>query len=160
MVIIRLFVTLFVLVAFSSQIQASENETLPQVKSRISDHAAVLTYSQEHQLHQILTQHQFAKRQSVMVLTAETSIGYSPQHYAERIWQAWTSKKKSNSVLLVLLKEEKSAAIVVGKDLKKQLSKEAAKKLITDSVATPLSQGDYDNAALEGVKAILVELNS
>jgi uncharacterized protein len=138
---------------------AAESSAVPQIKGRITDEAQVISPSQEHQLYQLLAQHDFARRQHLVVLTVE-SVGSEPlQELAKQVWQAWSYKNKARSVLLLLVKDQKSAAIVAGDELRDKLNDSAIKGVIAGKLATPLSQGDFDQAAMEGVEAIVGELN-
>jgi uncharacterized membrane protein YgcG len=147
------------LVICSTAVWAAEHEALPLVKSRINDHAGILSTSQMHLLYQLLAQHEVAKRQHVVVLTAVTSGSDAPQAYAERVWQAWPSQKKPSAVLLVLFQEQKSAAIVAGEELNKVLDTAAIRQIIGGDIAANLQKDDFDNAALEGVKGIVARIN-
>jgi len=155
----RVVAYLFLFIICAPVLQADEGAALPQIEGRISDHAGVLSDSQKRLLHQMLSQHQFARHQYVAILTAESSGADTVDEYAARIWQAWQSDKKPTSVLLLLTKEEKKAAIVTGERLQGLLTKTEIKALLDESVSTPMLHGDYDNAAMEGVKRIVGELN-
>ena len=155
----RLVISLLLLAVNTSVAVAIESNGLPQIKSRVNDHAAVLSKSQMHLMYQVSAQHQFAKHNHVVVVTAASSGSDSAQAYAERIWQAWKPKKKSSSVLLLLIKEPKGAAIVAGEEIRKVLNDAVIKKMIDETVSSSLLRDDYDNAAMEGMKAIVGELN-
>ncbi|MCW8919514.1 MAG: TPM domain-containing protein [Gammaproteobacteria bacterium] len=143
------------LVMCSTAVWAAEREALPPVNSRINDHAGVLSNSQMHLLYQLLAQYDFATRHYVVVLTAVTAGGDSPQAYAERVWQAWPSQKRPRAALLLLLREERRAAIVAGEELGKILDVATIKQLLTGEIDVALRRGDFDGAAMEGVKAIM-----
>jgi uncharacterized membrane protein YgcG len=153
----RILVGLLLLVANMSLAVAAGD--VPQIRSRVNDHAKILSESQKHQMYQVSAQHQFAKHHQVVVVTAESAGGDSAPAYAERIWQAWQPQKKSSSVLLLLIKEPKSALIVAGDEVGKVLNDIVIKNMIDEKVSPTLLQGDYDNAAMEGLKAIVGELN-
>lgn len=147
------------LVVGSAMTGAVEPVALPTVNSRISDHAGVLSGSQRHQLHQLLSQHEAATRQHVALLTVATAGEETVESHALRIWHAWESPKKGRAVLLVLFKEQGLAAIVAGEELGARLDAATIKRLLAGEVDAALSRGDFDGAALEGVKAIVGELN-
>jgi uncharacterized protein len=154
----RVVIGSFILMALASGAWSQEGDGLPQVKGRITDEAQIISPSQQHLLYQILAQHEFASHQQVVVLTVEGKGIASIEDYATRIWQAWASQKKSTSVLLVLFKEQKSAAIVAGDEPGKRLDKASISQIIDGVLATNLQRGDFDNAAMEGVKAIVGKL--
>jgi uncharacterized membrane protein YgcG len=137
---------------------AGQDDVLP-VTGRISDHGEMLSKSQKHLIYQVLAQHESARHHHIALLTAVSSGGLSASEYARQIWQGWKRKGKSTGVLMVLIKEQGSAAIIVGEDLRALLDKEAVGVIIREIITPPLSESDYDTAALEGLKGILVELN-
>lgn len=154
----RVVISLLLLAVNSSVAVATESDGLPPIKSRVNDHAAVLSKSQMHLMYQVSAQHQFVQHNHVVVVTAKSSAGDSAQAYAERIWQAWKPKKKASSVLLLLVKEPQGAAIIAGDELGKALNEAAIKKIIDEKIASRLPEGDYDGAAMEGLQAIVGEL--
>ncbi len=155
----RMIIGLLLLVVNAPLALAAESDGLPPVKSRVNDHAAVLSKSQMHLMYQVSAQHQFAQHNHVVVVTAASSGSDSVQAYAERTWQAWMPKKKSRSVLLLLVKEPQGAAIIAGDDLGKALNETTIKKIIDEKIAGSLRKGDYDSAAMEGLQAIIGELD-
>jgi uncharacterized membrane protein YgcG len=131
----------------------------PLLNGRINDHAGVLSSSQRHLLHQLLSQHEAATRQHVALLTVATAGEEAVESHALRIWHAWESPKKGRTVLLVLFREQGGAAIVAGEELGAVLDAATIKRLLAGEIDAALSRGDFDLAALEGVKAIVGELN-
>ena len=154
----RSVVGVMLLVVSSSFAVAAESSDLPQIKSRVNDHAAVLTNNQMLQLYQISAQHQFSNHNHIVVVTVASSDSESAQAYAERVWQQWKPKIKSKSVMLLLVKQPQGAAIIVGDALDKKLNAAAIKKIIDKNIADSLSKEDYDAAAMAGVQGILGEL--
>ena len=152
-------VGILLLAVNTSVVVATEGSGLPQIMSRVNDHAAVLTKSQMHQLYQISAQHQFSNHNHLVVVTAASSGSESAQAYAERIWQQWKPKTKSQSVMMLLVKQPQGAAIIAGDAFDKELNAAAIKKIIDENITTSLTKGDYDGAAMEGLKGILAELN-
>ena len=155
----RSVVGVLLLVVNTSVVVAAGGSGLPQIKSRVNDHAAVLNNSQMHQLYQISAQHQFSNHNHVVVVTASSSGSESAQVYAEHIWQQWKPIKKSRSVMLLLVKQPQGAAIIAGDAFDKELNVAAIKKIIYEKITTSLIKGDYDGAAMEGLQGILGELD-
>jgi uncharacterized protein len=139
---------------------SQEPAGLPQPTGRITDGAQILSPSQKHLLYQILSQHDFASRQQVVLLTVVGKGVESTEAYADRIWQAWSSKKKATSVLLVLFKAQKRVAIVAGEELTGVLDEASIRLIMDGELSTHMQHEDFDNAAMEGVKAIVGKLNS
>jgi uncharacterized protein len=143
---------------FSPALVVAEGESL-QIQGRISDQAQIISSSQEHQLYQLLAQHAYARQQNVTVLTITTSGAETAQDYAARQWRSWQPRSKATSVLLVLFKEQKTAAIFAGDALSKLLDEAVIKQILAGELASNLQRGDFDNAVMEGVKALVAELN-
>ena len=154
----RSLIGLLLMVVNVSVAMATESDGLPPIKSRVNDHAAVLSKGQMHRLYQVSAQHQFATRNHVVVVTAESAGSESVEAYAKRVWNAWQPKKRSNSVMLLLVKEPKGAAIIAGDALGKALNEATVKRVIDEKVSTKLQQDDYDGAVEEGMSAIVSEL--
>ena len=155
----RVVISLLILMAIAPGAWSQTDAELPQIKGRIADEAAVLSYSQEHLMYQMLSQHQFASHHYVVVLTVDGAGVESPQINARRIWQAWEQKKKASSVLFVLFKEQRVAAIVAGDALSKKLDTVTINKILNETISTSLKGGDFDTAAMEGVKGIVGALS-
>ena len=152
--------TMMFLVVIGIPFAAAESSSLPIIKSRINDHAMIISQSQRHQLYQLLAQHEHSNHKSVVVVTTDTAGSDSVAEYAKRIWQVWESKKKPTSVLLVLFKQQKSAAIVAGESLKIVLDAQKIEQITNDQLSASLSRNDYDSAVMEGVQAIVNHLNN
>lgn len=154
----RSVIGVMLFVANSSFAVAAEGNALPQIKSRVNDHAGVLSRDQMNRLYQLSAQHQFVTKKHVVVVTASSAGSESVDAYAKRIWNAWQPKDRSNSVMLLLIKEPKGATIVAGDALSKVLSEATVKRVIDEKVFTMLTKGEYDGAAEEGLSAIVSEL--
>ncbi|MEN8169303.1 MAG: TPM domain-containing protein [Pseudomonadota bacterium] len=131
------------------------DEVLPQIKGRITDQGGLISSSQKHLMYQVLAQHESGSHHHVVLLTAKGAGAELPQVYAKRIWQAWQRKDKSRSVLFVLFKQQKVAAIIAGSELSKKLDVISINAMIDNEISTPLKAGDFDGAALAGVKGIV-----
>ena len=154
----RSLITLVLLVVNMSVAVATEGDGLPPIKSRVNDHAAVLSRDQMNRLYQLSAQHQFVTKNHLVVVTAESAGSEPVKEYANRVWNAWQPKKRSNSVMLLLVKEPKGAAIIAGDALSNMLNEAAVKRVIDEKISTRLIKGDYDGAAEEGMSAIMGEL--
>jgi uncharacterized protein len=155
----RTVIVSLMLMAMAAGAWSQEPAGLPQPSGRISDGAQILSPGQKHLLYQVLSQHNFASSQQVVLLTVEGKGVESTEEYASRIWQAWNSKKKSSSVLLVLFKAQKRAAIIAGEELTRILDGASIRQIMEGELSTSLQHEDFDNAAMEGVKAIVGKLN-
>lgn len=147
------------LVTVLSPVWAAGEEGALQIRGRIADQAQIISSSQEHLLSQLLAQHEFSQHQHVALLTVETAGGETVHDYAARLWHSWQPRSKAASVLLVLFKEQKVAVIFAGEEFSKVLDAATIKQITEGEVAGNLQRGDFDNAAMEGVKAIVGELN-
>lgn len=154
----RSLIAMVLLAVNVSAAVAAEGNALPPIKSRVNDHAAVLSRDEMNRLYQISAQHQFVSKNHVVVVTVSSAGSEPLEGYAKRIWDAWQPRKKSNSVMLLLIKEQKGAAIIAGDALSKELNAVAIKKIIDEKIASKLQQGDYDGAAEEGMSGILAEI--
>jgi uncharacterized protein len=155
----RVVVGSLILMAVAPGVWSQGADGLPQIKGRIADQAQIISSSQEHQLYQILAQQEHATHQRVAVVTTETAGAESTQEFSGRIWQAWAREDKSRCVLLVLFKQPGSAAIIAGDTLSKMFDAPAIQKIIDEDMAAGLKGGDFDGAAMEGVKGIVAVLN-
>lgn len=155
MTIWRLLLITTTVLLVNSPLAMAQTEDVPVIKSRINDHALAISDSQKHLLYQMLAQFDKASRYSVVVVTAPSTGGDTTPDYAGRIWKAWVSEKKAKTAMLLLLKEQGKAAILGGSELHELLSEEAVAGILERSVEPTLSKGDFDGAAMEGVKEII-----
>ena len=155
----RIVMSSLILMAIAPGAWSQADGELAQIKGRITDGAAIISYSQEHLMYQMLSQHQFASHHHVVVLTVDGVGAESPQTSASRIWQAWEQKNKASSVLFVLFKEQRAAAIVAGDELSKKLGTATINKILNEDVSASLETGNFDGAVMDGVKAIVGALS-
>lgn len=155
----RSVVGIMLMVTNTSFAVAAEGNGLPQIKSRVNDHAAVLSRNEMNRLYQLSAQHQFATKNHLVVVTAESAGGEAVEVYARRVWNAWQPNDRPNSVMLLLIKEPKGSAIIAGDALSRVLNEATIKRIIDERVSTMLIKDEYDAAAEEGLSAIAGELN-
>jgi len=137
---------------------ATQEETLPQVVGRVADYAGIISLSQIHLLEQISSQHEFISKQRVAVVTIESSGAISPRHYAEQLHRNWDNERRDSGVVLVLYKMQRSAAIAVGEALRGKLNEAQVTAIISGEVGAKMRSGAFDEAAMDGFKAILGQL--
>ena len=152
----RYLISVAVLTTLLSPVWATEGGV--EIRGRVNDHAMVISDGQRRQLHQLLAQHRFASGQFVVVVTLADRGDQDEAGAAEELWQQWQRKDKQNSGMLVLFKAQKSAAIVVGEALKEKLDAAEVQEIINGELAGALQEGDFDSAAMAGIKGMFNEL--
>lgn len=154
----RLLLVLICGIAISTSVLA-EDALILDIKGRVNDHAHVISDHQRRQIHQILSQHKFISGQFVVLVTVPDLGAVEKNKATESLWRQWKYKDKAHSVMLVLYKAQKSADVLAGDGLKAKLGNDAIQRVL-NILSSDLQGGDYDAAAMDGVKAIIGELGS
>jgi len=129
-----------------------------ELRGRINDFAEVLSEGQRRQLHQLSAQHHFNNKQFLVLVTSLGHGELDAETFSWKVWQQWSYSDKANAVMLVLFKEPKEAKIMVGNALHDKLDRSTVRKIIDEALVSKLQTNDFDGAAMDGYKAIIVEL--
>jgi uncharacterized protein len=109
----------------------------------------------------LLRGHEQKTTNQVAVLTVQTIHGESVEEYAVRVFEQWKlgRKGKDNGVLVVVIPQDRRMRIEVGYGLEGTLTDAAAGRIIRDVMTPRFRKGDYDGGIVQGVAAIIAQLD-
>lgn len=134
---------------------AEEQGEWSAIKGRLNDHARIIGVTEYNQLYQLLAQFEFAKNSHVVMLTVPSSGDKPVGEYAGQVWQAWGREDKSRTVLIMLSEAQKDGAIVVGEALKGKLHDKMSRDIVRENITPNMQGGNYSEAAMSSVLAVL-----
>ncbi|MGH8660833.1 MAG: TPM domain-containing protein, partial [Burkholderiales bacterium] len=139
----------------------AQGADVPYLTGRVVDNAEILKADTRRRLAEQLRAHEQKTTNQVAVLTVPTIHGESVEEYAVRVFEQWKlgQKGKDNGVLVVVVPQDRRMRIEVGYGLEGTLTDAAAGRIIRDVMTPRFRQGDYDGGILQGVAAILAQLD-
>jgi uncharacterized protein len=153
------FLTVLVLWAFVCAALARAAD-VPLLSGRVVDNAEILKPATREQLTATLKAHEDKTTDQVTLLTVLTIDGEAVEQYATRVFEAWKlgQKGKDNGVLVVVVPKDRKMRIEVGYGLEGTLSDVAANRIIRNLMTPKFKDGDYDQGVLNGVNAVIAQL--
>ena len=133
---------------------------VPFLTGYVVDNAEIVKSDTRRRLTELLRAHEQKTTNQVAVLTVPTLHGESVEEFAVRVFEQWKlgGKSKDNGVLVVVVPQDRRMRIEVGYGLEGTLTDAAAGRIIRDVMAPRFRQGDYDGGILQGVAAVLAQL--
>jgi len=133
---------------------------VPYLTGYVVDNAEIMKNDTRRRLTELLRAHEQKTTHQVAVLTVPTIHGESVEEYAVRVFEQWKlgQKGKDNGVLVVVVPQDRRMRIEVGYGLEGTLTDAAAGRIIRDVMTPRFRQGDYDGGILQGVGAVLAQL--
>ena len=126
----------------------------PALTGRVVDEANLLTHSQKEHLEQLLQQ---AEPHQVVAVSLRSLDGKEIEEYGHQLGRHWGIGQKSinDGVLVLIAPTQRQLRIEVGYGLESTLT-DALSSRIVNRIMLPLAkQGKYDEALIEGSKAVL-----
>ena len=135
---------------------------IPSHIMRVTDAAHLLTPVVRGEIETALAAHEHTTTNQIAILTVRTTQPESIDEYSLRVANTWKlgQGSKTNSVLVVVVQQDRRVRISAGPRLELTLSEGLADKIISDAMAEPVRQGNYDKAVREGVAALTAVLET
>lgn len=135
-------------------------EVFPRLSGRVVDEAEVLSPDAESRLLALLTGHEAATGNQVVVVTLSSLRGYDIAAFGARLAAAWGLGQagREQGVLIIVAPRERALRIVVAPALASVLS-DAGTRLIIEREMLPLiAAGRLEDSVLQGAQAVLSSL--
>ncbi|MDH5656553.1 MAG: YgcG family protein, partial [Spirochaetia bacterium] len=158
----RAFRILFPLILILSYTAAcSEKSDIPELKSRVTDLAEILSPQTEAELEALLQLHEEKTTNQIAVLTIPSLNGEPLEEYSMRVVEKWKlgQKDKDNGVLILIAKKDRKIRIEVGYGLEGDLTDVFASLIIRNDMAPRFKAEDYDGGVKAGVESVIQILN-
>ena len=154
----RLLLTLFfgsllAFAAFTSARAASDLVPVPPLQARMTDLTGTLTTEQQAALEQSLRAFETRKGTQIAVLIVATTKPEEIEQYALRVVEQWKlgRKKVDDGALLLIAKDDRTVRIEVGRGIEGAMPDITANRIINDTIAPRLKEGDYFGGVSAGV---------
>lgn len=136
---------------------AFAQQPIPPLKARVTDLTGTLSASQIADLDTLLAQFETRKGAQVVVLMVPTTEPEVIEEYSIRLAEAWKIGRKdvNDGAILLIAKNDHRMRIEVGYGLEGILPDAIAKRIIAETIAPRLRQGDYYGGVRAGVEQML-----
>ena len=136
---------------------AFAQQPIPPLKARVTDLTGTLSASQIADLDTLLAQFETRKGAQVVVLMVLTTEPEVIEEYSIRLAEAWKIGRKdvNDGAILLIAKNDHRMRIEVGYGLEGILPDAIAKRIIAETIAPRLRQGDYYGGVRAGVEQML-----
>jgi len=123
----------------------------------VNDFANVIREPVESELQEILRQYAASTTNEIAVTTVKTIGDDYIENYAVELFKEWGvgSKKNDNGVLILIATDDRQLRIEVGYGLEGAIPDSVADRIIRETMVPSLKEGDYDNAAMNGVLGVM-----
>ncbi|MGH8464384.1 MAG: TPM domain-containing protein [Pseudomonas sp.] len=129
----------------------------PALTGRVVDEAGLLDSSSRGQLERMLTAHEQATGEQVVVVTLNDLQGLEIEDFGYQLGRKWGigQKGKDNGALLIIAPKQRRLRIEVGYGLEERLT-DAQSSVIINSIITPaFRRGEFSQGIVQGTAAIL-----
>ena len=154
----RLMISLLCALTFCFSAAATAQESaLPELTGRVVDNAGLLGQGAEQQLTQMLTAHEQATSEQVVVVTVPSLQGQSIEQFGVALGRAWGigQQDKDNGALLIVARDDRKIRIEVGYGLEGRLT-DAQSSVIINGIITPaFREGRFEQGIVDGTGAII-----
>ena len=136
---------------------AFAQQPIPPLKARVTDLSGTFSAAQIAELDSILAQFEARKGAQVVVLMVPTTEPEVIEEYSIRLADAWKIGRKdvNDGAILLIAKNDRRMRIEVAYGLEGILPDAIAKRIIAETIAPKLRQGDYYGGARAGVEQML-----
>jgi uncharacterized protein len=147
---------LVLLLMLASSSLAAEPK-FPALTGRVVDDAHVLNAPTQEQLAIMLTAHEHATGEQVVVVTLDSLQGYSIEDFGYQLGRHWGigQKGKNTGAMLIVVPKEHKVRIEVGYGLEGQLTDATSRTIIEDDITPNFKRGDFDAGVVAGTTSIL-----
>lgn len=153
----RLFGTLALLGGLCWSWSAQAEVAVPTYEARVTDQTGTLTAAQMASLEQKLADLETRKGSQVAVLMVPTTDQEPVEQYALRVAENWKLGRKGvdDGVLFLIAKNDRTLRIEVGYGLEGALTDATTARILRETVAPFLRQGDFYGGISAGVDNIV-----
>jgi uncharacterized protein len=154
----QVFLLVAIVFLISSLALAAPN--FPKLTGRVIDNANMLDSFSEQRITSLLSGHEDATTNQVVVVTLPNLGGYDIDTYGYQLGRHWGigQKDKNNGVLLIVAKSERKIRIEVGYGLEGVLTDATASNIINFVIRPEFKKAKFDEGINQGVHAILEAL--
>ena len=147
---------LVLLLMLASSALAAEPK-FPVLTGRVVDDAHVLNSSTQDELAIMLTAHEHATGEQVVVVTLDSLQGYTIEDFGYQLGRHWGigQKGKNTGAMLIVVPKEHKVRIEVGYGLEGQLTDAAGRTIIENDIVPNFKRGDFNAGVLAGTASIL-----
>ena len=133
---------------------------VPYLSGRVVDNAEILGAAAREQAEKAIKAHEDLSTDQIVVLTVPSLEGESVEQFATRVFEAWKlgQKDKDNGVLVLISPKDRRLRIEVGYGLEGKLPDVAASRIIRNVITPRFKENNYDRGVVEGVEAIVAQL--
>jgi uncharacterized protein len=127
--------------------------SVPPLQARMTDLTKTLTAEQQATIEQTLRAFETKKGTQIAVLIVPSTKPEEIEQYALRVVEQWKlgRKKVDDGALLLIAKDDRTLRIEVGYGLEGVLNDATAKRIVSEVITPPLSQGNYFGGISAGV---------
>jgi uncharacterized protein len=149
--------SIFVALACLAPARAAE---VPLLSGRVVDDAQILQPVTRSRIEVAIVAHERSTTDQIVVLTVPTIGDQSVEEYATKVFETWKLgiKGKDNGVLVVIVPQDRKMRIEVGYGLEGALTDVASSRIIRNVMTPQFKAGDFDKGVLDGVRAIIAQL--
>ncbi len=147
---------LILLMILTAPVLASEPK-FPPLTGRVVDDARVLDTWTQSELTDMLSAHEGATGEQVVVVTLDSLQGYTIEDYGYQLGRHWGigQKGKNNGALLIVAPNEHKVRIEVGYGLEGELTDAISRRIIDNYILPSFKRGDFNAGVLAGTTSIL-----
>ena len=148
---------LLILLAIIASPALASEPNFPPLTGRVVDDAGVLDTWTQSELTDMLSAHEGATGEQVVVVTLDSLQGYTIEDYGYQLGRHWGigQKGKNNGVLLIVAPKEHKVRIEVGYGLEGELTDAISRRIIDNSILPSFKRGDFNAGVLAGTTSIL-----
>ena len=143
---------------FSTSVFAAA-ESLP-LTGRVMDHAGLLSAAAEVRLDRVLSEHEAATTNQLVVVTLPDLGGHAIEERALQLARAWQlgQAERDNGAVLLIAAAERGIRIEVGYGLEGALTDAVAANIIRAHIQPHFRTGDFDAGVEAGIAAMLAAI--
>ncbi|MDD1978011.1 YgcG family protein [Pseudomonas putida] len=131
--------------------------SFPTLTGRVVDNAGLLDASSREQLDRMLTGHEQASGEQVVVVTVNDLQGLPIEDFGYQLGRHWGigQKGKDNGALLIVAPQVRKLRIEVGYGLEERLTDAQASVIINGIITPAFRRGEFSQGIVQGTAAIL-----
>ena len=131
--------------------------SFPALAGRVVDNAGLLDAGSRDQLERMLTAHEQATGEQVVVVTVNDLQGLPIEDFGYQLGRHWGigQKGKDNGALLIVAPQARKLRIEVGYGLEERLTDAQASVIITGIITPAFRRGEFSLGIVQGTAAIL-----
>ena len=133
---------------------------VPYLSGRVVDNAEILSAAAREQIEKAIKAHESTSTDQIAVLTVPSLEGESVEQFATKVFETWKlgQKDKDNGVLVLISPKDRRLRIEVGYGLEGKLPDVAASRIIRNVITPRFKENNYDRGVVDGVEAIVAQL--